>query len=88
MTDFLIKDKSFYRPKLFPIIFAVIMLILGIYSSNGTHTCEDLPASLGHEAVDAATMQKVANWSDAERIQGCCAIQAGNIRLIDNIRIK
>ena len=40
------------------------------------------------EAVDASTMQKVANWSDAERIQGCCAIQAGNIRLIDNIKIK
>ena len=32
------KDKSFYRPKLFPIIFAVIMLILGIYSSNGIHS--------------------------------------------------
>ena len=40
------------------------------------------------EAVDATTMQKVQNWSDAERIQGCCAIQAGNIRLIDNIKIK
>ena len=40
------------------------------------------------EAVDARTMQKVTNWSDAERIQGCCAIQAGQIRLIDNIKIK
>lgn len=29
------KDKSFYRPKLFPILFAVIMLILGLYSWNG-----------------------------------------------------
>lgn len=29
------KDKSFYKPKLFPIVFAVIMLILGIYSANG-----------------------------------------------------
>lgn len=34
-------------------------LKLGIYSSNGTYTCEDLPASLGHEAVDAATF---AEW--------------------------
>ncbi len=34
-------------------------LKVGIYSSNGTHTCEDLPASLGHEAVDAATF---AEW--------------------------
>ena len=40
------------------------------------------------EAVDAKTMQKVEAWSDSERIQGCCAIQAGDIRLIDNIRIK
>ena len=32
---------------------------LGIYSSNGTLTCEDLPASLGNEAVDAATF---AEW--------------------------
>ena len=34
-------------------------LKVGIYSSNGTYTCEDLPASLGHEAVDAATF---AEW--------------------------
>ena len=30
-------------------------LKLGIYSSNGTLTCEDLPASLGKEAIDADT---------------------------------
>ena len=40
------------------------------------------------EAVDALTMQRVASWSDAERIQGCIAVQAGEIRLIDNIKIK
>ena len=34
-------------------------LKLGIYSSNGTLTCEDLPASLGHEAEDARTF---AEW--------------------------
>lgn len=39
-------------------------------------------------SVDALTMQKVAAWSDAERIQGCIAVQAGDIRLIDNIRIR
>lgn len=33
-------------------------LKLGIYSSNGTHTCEDYPASLGHEAVDADSFAK------------------------------
>lgn len=32
---------------------------LGIYSSNGTLTCEDLPASLGNEAIDADTF---AEW--------------------------
>lgn len=34
-------------------------LKLGIYSSNGEYTCEDLPASLGHEAIDADTF---AEW--------------------------
>lgn len=28
---------------------------LGIYSSNGTYTCEDYPASLRHERIDAET---------------------------------
>ena len=40
------------------------------------------------EAVDALTMQRVESWEESERIQGCCAVQAGDIRLIDNIRIK
>ena len=40
------------------------------------------------EAVNARTMQRVERWSDSERIQGCCAVQAGDIRLIDNIKIK
>ncbi|MBQ7957157.1 MAG: alpha-galactosidase [Clostridia bacterium] len=34
-------------------------LKLGIYSSNGTHTCEDYPASLGNERIDADTF---AEW--------------------------
>lgn len=34
-------------------------LKLGIYSSNGTYTCEDLPASLNHERIDAETF---AEW--------------------------
>lgn len=40
------------------------------------------------DAVDARTMQSVASWSDAPRIQGCIAVQAGEIRLIDNIKLK
>lgn len=31
----------------------------GLYSSNGTLTCEDLPASLGNEELDAKT---IASW--------------------------
>ncbi len=34
-------------------------LKLGIYSSNGTHTCEDYPASLRNEKIDADTF---AEW--------------------------
>lgn len=40
------------------------------------------------QAVDALTMQEVTAWSDSDRIQGCIAVQAGSIRLIDNIRIR
>ena len=34
-------------------------LKMGIYSSNGTLTCEDMPASLGNEKLDAKTF---ASW--------------------------
>ncbi|MBQ7545660.1 MAG: alpha-galactosidase [Clostridia bacterium] len=34
-------------------------LKVGIYSSNGTYTCEDMPASLGNESIDADTF---AEW--------------------------
>lgn len=39
-------------------------------------------------AVDALTMQEVDTWEQSPRIQGCIAVQAGTIRLIDNIRIR
>ena len=41
-----------------------------------------------YQSVDARTMQEVAAWDDSPRIQGCIAGQAGDIRLIDNIRIR
>ena len=41
-----------------------------------------------YQSVDALTMQEVTAWSDSERIQGCIAVQAGEIRLIDNICIR
>lgn len=34
-------------------------LKVGLYSSNGSNTCEDMPASLGNEALDAKTL---ASW--------------------------
>lgn len=40
------------------------------------------------QAVDATTMQQVSSWEQSDRIQGCIAVQAGDVRLIDNIRIK
>lgn len=40
------------------------------------------------QAVDALSMQQVSAWDESERVQGCIAVQAGDIRLIDNIRIK
>ena len=43
---------------------------------------------LYYQSVDARTMQEVAAWDDSPRIQGCIAVQAGDIRLIDNIRIR
>lgn len=40
------------------------------------------------QAVDALSLRQVENWADSERIQGCIAVQAGEIRLIDNIKLK
>ena len=41
-----------------------------------------------YQSVDALTMQEVPAWDASERIQGCIAVQAGDIRLLDNIRIR
>jgi pantoate--beta-alanine ligase len=41
-----------------------------------------------YQSVDALTLQEVAAWSDSSQIQGCIAVQAGQIRLIDNISIR
>ena len=40
------------------------------------------------QAVDATLLQQVTSWDESPRIQGCIAVQAGEIRLIDNIKIK
>lgn len=40
------------------------------------------------QVVDAATMQQVRTWEENPAIQGCIAVQAGDIRLIDNIKLR
>lgn len=40
------------------------------------------------QAVDSLSMQEVASWQESDHIQGCIAVQAGAIRLIDNVKIK
>lgn len=40
------------------------------------------------QAVDALSLQQVSSWQESERVQGCIAVQAGQIRLIDNIKLK
>ena len=36
--------------------------------------------------VDADTLQNVTSWDGHRSIQGCIAVQAGSVRLIDNIK--
>ena len=40
------------------------------------------------QVVDAATMQQVRTWEESPVIHGCIAVQAGDIRLIDNIKLR
>ena len=40
------------------------------------------------QVVDAATMQQGRTWEESPAIQGCIAVQAGDIRLIDNIKLR
>ncbi len=40
------------------------------------------------QVVDATTMQQVKSWDESPAIQGCIAVQAGDIRLIDNIKLR
>ena len=40
------------------------------------------------QVVDAATMQQVRTWEESPAIQGCISVQAGDIRLIDNIKLR
>ncbi len=41
-----------------------------------------------YQSVDGDSLQEVASWEESAHVQGCIAVQAGEIRLIDNIRIR
>ncbi len=40
------------------------------------------------EISDATTLKPIESWDDSDNIQGCIALQAGAVRLIDNIKLK
>lgn len=40
------------------------------------------------EVSDAMTLNPIADWAESDDIQGCIAVQAGAVRLIDNIKLK
>lgn len=41
-----------------------------------------------YEIVDARTLQRVNSWAETDEPHGCITVQAGNVRLIDNISLK
>lgn len=41
-----------------------------------------------YQSVDGDSLQEVSTWEESAHVQGCIAVQAGEIRLIDNIRIR
>ncbi len=62
-------------------------LKVGLYTSNGSLTCEDLPASLGKETLDAKT---IASWGCEFFKYDCCHNKAinGNAPAIEAIEIN
>lgn len=40
------------------------------------------------EIVDGLTLQKIANWEDANYVVGCITVFCGDVRLIDNIKYR
>ena len=64
----------------------------GVYKLLETYGAEieknELLKVIYFKAVDALSMQEISSWDESPRVQGCVAVQAGNIRLIDNIKLK
>ncbi len=40
------------------------------------------------QIVDSLSLQDVTSWNDSKSIQGCITVQAGAVRLIDNIKFR
>ncbi len=40
------------------------------------------------EIVNSETLESILDWSDAENINACVAAYAGEVRLIDNVKLK
>ncbi len=40
------------------------------------------------QIVDGKTLQCISDWASTDNVQLCTAVQAGNVRLIDNINLK
>lgn len=62
-------------------------LKIGLYTSNGDYTCEDLPASLGNEKIDAQTF---ADWNvEYFKYDFCHNIKIPSVApLIESVEIK
>lgn len=62
-------------------------LKVGLYSSNGDYTCEDLPASLNHESIDAETF---AQWGiEYFKYDFCHNIKIPSVApLVEKVEIK
>ena len=60
---------------------------VGLYSSNGALTCEDLPASLGHERLDAKTL---ASWGCEFFKYDFCHhhVLKGDVPIIENLQLN
>ncbi len=48
----------------------------------------DLLSVVYFKIVDSLTLQDVESWCDSDAIQGCITVQAGDVRLIDNIKFR
>ena len=54
---------------------------------NEINSCELLETEYV-EIINALNLKPVSEWDQAEEIQLCCAVYAGPIRLIDNIKLR